>query len=208
MRFPFRYFLNNLLAVFYPHYCEGCGSDVVRDDHFLCARCLHQLPETHFFEAPENPIEKIFYGRLHLQQAGATFYFTKNSLLQHLLVQLKYKGNKESGYFLGRMLGYSLQKTERFNDVDIIVPLPLNKKKEFIRGYNQAEIICKGIQSVWYKPILNKAIERIRFTESQTHQNRASRWQNMEGVFSICDISAIQHKHILLIDDVITTGAH
>lgn len=207
MSFPLSSYLDNFLHLFFPHNCEGCGTDVVGDKYFLCARCLHRLPETHFFQSPDNPVEKLFYGRLPVTLAAAAYYFTKDSLLQHLLIQLKYKGNKEAGYFLGRIMGHLLLKAERFRDVDVLVPLPLNAKKAHLRGYNQAEIICEGIAEVWHKPIVKEAVERTRFTETQTHQNRSSRWQNMEGVFAVTDIPALQNKHILLIDDVITTGA-
>ncbi len=144
---------------------------------------------------------------MNLRSAGAAFYFTKDSLLQHLLVQLKYKSNKEAGYFLGRMMGYALSKTERFNDVDVLVALPLNHKKEYIRGYNQADLICEGISEIWKRPVCRDAVTRVKFTETQTHQNRVSRWQNMEGVFAITRPEALVDQHILLVDDVITTGA-
>jgi ComF family protein len=200
-------YLNNFLHLFYPHNCEGCGSDILADDHFLCARCLHRLPETRFCSSPANPVEKLFYGRLEIQHASANYFFTKDSLLQHLLVQLKYKGNKEAGHFLGRMMGYSLQKADRFSGVDLLVPLPLHPKKEYLRGYNQAELICNGISETWQRPVLPHAAERVRFTETQTRQNRLSRAGDMQGVFAIPQPGLLRAKHILLVDDVITTGA-
>lgn len=165
------------------------------------------MPETGFFPIPANPVEKLFYGRLPLKYAGAAFYFTKYSLLQHLLVQLKYKGNKEAGYFLGRMMGQALAATEKFSVIDALVPLPLNAKKEFVRGYNQAAVICEGIAQVWKKPVWKETVIRTRFTETQTRQNRISRWQNMENAFAVTNPEKLYSKHILLVDDVITTGA-
>jgi ComF family protein len=207
MRFSCKKYVSALLHLFYPHNCEGCGSDVVFDSQLLCARCRHRLPETHFFTQPGNPVEKLFYGRGDIRHAGAAYYFTKDSLLQHLLIQLKYKGNKEAGYFLGRMMGLALQRSELFSTVDVLVPLPLNPKKEQMRGYNQAALICDGIRDIWDRPVLPYAITRTRFTETQTQQNRVSRWQNMQGVFAVTDPAALLNKHILLVDDVITTGA-
>lgn len=198
---------SRLLHLFYPHNCEGCGSDVVFDSQLLCARCRHRLPETNFFGQANNPVEKLFYGRVNIQQAGAAFYFTKDSLLQHLMIQLKYRGNKEAGYFLGRTLGTILSACKKYADIDALVPLPLNPRKEQSRGYNQAVLLCEGIHQVWAKPVLPDAITRTRFTETQTRQNRLSRWQNMDGVFAITDAAALRNQHILLIDDVITTGA-
>ena len=200
-------YLHNFSHLFFPHNCEGCGTDILNDKHFLCARCLHQLPDTGFFLSDNNPIEKLFYGRLNITHAATAYYFTKDSLLQHLLVQLKYKANKEAGYFLGRMLGHLLMKSARFNEVTMLIPLPLNPKKEHMRGYNQAAVICAGIAEVWKRPVLQNGVGRVRFTETQTRQNRVSRWQNMEGVFTVPDPALLANKHILLVDDVITTGA-
>jgi ComF family protein len=168
---------------------------------------MRRLPETGFFSTIANPIEKLFYGRSEISCAGAAYYFTKDSLLQHLLIQLKYKSNKESGYFLGRMMGHSLIRSERFAGIDALIPLPLHEKKEQVRGYNQAALICEGISEVWQKPVLMDAVTRLRFTETQTNQNRLSRWQNMEGVFAVTQPAELRNRHLLLVDDVITTGA-
>ncbi|MEO8174437.1 MAG: phosphoribosyltransferase family protein [Sediminibacterium sp.] len=200
-------YFNDLLHLFYPHNCEGCGSDILYDNQFLCARCMHHLPETGFFLKPFNPVEKLFYGRADIRHAAAAYYFTKDSLLQHLMVQLKYKSNREAGYFLGRMMGRACMHSERFMDIDALVPLPLNAKKEQIRGYNQAALICEGMKETWQKPVYKDAVARNRFTETQTKQNRVSRWQNMEGVFTVTQRADLENKHILLVDDVITTGA-
>lgn len=200
-------YLSSLLHLFYPHNCEGCGSALVSDAQFLCARCIHHLPATGFFNKPGNPVEKTFYGRLPVNHAAAVYHFTKASLLQHLLVQLKYKNNRAAGYFLGRMLGYALAKAERFAGVEVLVPLPLNPQKEFIRGYNQSVLLCEGIREIWNKPVLANAVTRVRFTETQTHRNRLSRWQNMENVFAVTQPELLTNRHILLVDDVITTGA-
>lgn len=200
-------YINSFVHLFFPHNCIGCGTDNLNDDDLLCAKCLYQLPQTNFFQSKNNPVEKNFYGRLNIEAAASGFYFTKNSLLQKLMIELKYKNNKDVGFYLGKMLGKMLNESERFNNVDALVPLPLNAKKEKKRGYNQAKIICEGITSVFNKPILNNAVVRIYFTETQTQQDRIHRWQNMQNVFAVSNVSAIEGKHILLIDDVITTGA-
>ncbi|MEN9685315.1 MAG: hypothetical protein RLZZ28_1101 [Bacteroidota bacterium] len=200
-------YIEPFVSLLFPHCCEGCGSTHLSDKQFLCAACIHQLPVTGFFELPGNEVEKTFYGRLPIAQAGALYYFTKESLLQYLLIQLKYKGNREAGYFLGRMLGHSLKLSRRYCTVDVLVPLPLHSKKEKIRGYNQAAIICQGINEIWHKPVAENIFVRQSFTDTQTRQNRVNRWQNMEGVFTLQDTKALENQHILLIDDVITTGA-
>ena len=138
-------YINSFVHLFFPHNCIGCGTDNLNDDDLLCAKCLYELPQTNFFQSKNNPVEKIFYGRLNIEVAASGFYFTKNSLLQKLMIELKYKNNKDVGFYLGKMLGKMLNESERFNNVDALVPLPLNAKKEKKRGYNQAKIICEGI---------------------------------------------------------------
>jgi ComF family protein len=200
-------YANNFLHLLYPHYCIGCGTDVINDADSLCIKCVSDLPETNFFELPNNPVEKTFYGRIQLEAAASAFYFTKDSLLQQLMIELKYKSNKDVGFFLGKLIAQQIKISSRFNEIDILVPLPLNPKKEQKRGYNQAKIICDGMASMLQKPIVDKAVIRTHFTETQTKQNRVHRWQNMENVFEIADATSIEGKHILLIDDVVTTGA-
>jgi ComF family protein len=198
---------NSLSHLLFPHNCLGCATDILNAKDLLCAKCYTQLPATNFATVHNNPIEKTFYGRLHFQQATASFYYTKDSLMQHLLVQLKYKGNKEVGVYFGKLLGQHLMQSNRFGSVDALIALPLNPKKEFKRGYNQAMSICQGIEAVWQKPIINNAVIRKVFTKTQTRENRINRWHNMDGVFAIDDPQAIEGKHILLVDDVVTTGA-
>lgn len=152
-------------------------------------------------------MEVLFWGRLPITCAGAAYYFTKQSVIQHLVKEVKYRNNPQMGKFLGRLLGHELMKTQRFNSVDALVPLPLNDKKEALRGYNQAMLICEGLAEVWQKPIIANAVIRQQFTESQTTHTRVERWQNMDGVFSIALPEALAGKHIALIDDIITTGA-
>lgn len=169
-------------------------------------RCVAALPETNFELHPNNPVEKTFWGRLPLNNAAAQFYFTKESLMQHLMHQLKYKGNKELGRQLGRIMGEQLKKSGRFT-VDALIPLPLFPVKERKRGYNQATILCEGIAEILQVPILDKVIIRPQHTETQTKKGRIERWKNMEGKFVLTTPATIRNKHILLVDDVITTGA-
>jgi ComF family protein len=200
-------YINDFLHLFFPHVCIGCGSDILNTQDILCAKCIDDLPITGFIAAADNPVEKIFYGRMNIQCAGSAFYFNKNSVMQHAIIQLKYKNNKAAGIFLGKLLGWQIAQSTRFDDVDLIVPVPLNDKKFYKRGYNQAEIIAKGIASIWHKPVVANAIERVLFTETQTHKNRIDRWKTIEGVFNVNEPEAIANKHILLVDDVITTGS-
>lgn len=199
--------IHDFSRLLFPHYCIGCGNDLKDRTAVLCYHCQTELPFTNFFSITNNPVEKSFYGRLHLQAAAAAFYFTKDSLMQLLIAELKYKQNISVGYYLGRMMGHQLMHSERFQSIDCIIPMPLHPKKLRSRGYNQASIIAKGIQSVWNKPIYENAISRTVFSISQTTQDRIHRWENMQGIFTCNNPSEILQKHLLLVDDVTTTGA-
>lgn len=196
-----------VLHLIFPHVCEGCGSDVLQSDHFLCLECHSKLPVTEFAQYSSNPIEKIFWGRLPLASATAHCYFTKNSTLQNLLHVLKYRGNRELGLYLGRVMGTALAASNRFRFVDALVPLPLFPAKERARGYNQAAVLCEGIAEVMDKPILKNAVIRTTYTDSQTKKNRVERWANMEGRFELSRPEMVRDMHLLLVDDVVTTGA-
>ncbi len=199
--------LSDFLHLIYPYNCEGCGTDNLKKESFLCARCLSELPETGFFAVADNPVEQKLYGRIKVEQAGAGYFFTKHGLLQHLIAQLKYKHNPEMGRYLGKLIGYQLLSTSRFNKVEALIPLPLNSQREHARGYNQAQLICEGIASVWQKPIIKDAIIRTTNTETQTHKNLNNRWENVSDAFSIANQEQLFGKQVALIDDIITTGA-
>jgi ComF family protein len=196
-----------LLHLLYPKICIGCGTDLIANNQLLCLDCMEALPLTNFLRHDENPVEKIFRGRLNISSAFAYLYFTKQSVMQHVLHQLKYQGNKEVGYYFGRRMGKILQESSRYNDVQGLVPLPLFYKKEKKRGYNQSTLICEGMSEVMKIPILDKVVKRKMATETQTRKNRKERWENIEGKFVLEDEKEIEGKHVLLVDDVLTTGA-
>jgi ComF family protein len=202
-----RKWFNDFIHLLYPHNCAGCGSDLVENDQPICIHCYSNLPETNYAALPGNPIEKIFYGRLNVEEATAGYYFSKSSVLQRLIHQLKYNGNVEVGHQLGQWLGLQLQKSNRFNPVDALIPLPLYPSKEKKRGYNQATILCEGISDVMNIPILNNIVLRKRYTDTQTKKGRTERLKNVDGSFELSDPAILQNKHVLLVDDVITTGA-
>ena len=194
------------LNLFFPHCCAGCGSDRLHSDSQICFRCLAALPETVFERLPGNPVEKTFWGRIPLQAATAHYYFTKRSMVQHILHQLKYKGNRELGWQLGRIMGLQLLQSCRFH-TDGLVPLPLFPDRERKRGYNQATLLCEGIAEILRVPVLQDAVTRPLFTSTQTRKGRMERWKNMEGKFLLTNEQRLRHQKILLVDDVITTGA-
>jgi ComF family protein len=165
------------------------------------------LPQTNYHLHPNNPVEKIFWGRIPVTHATAQYYFTKESMMQHLMHQFKYRGNRELGSYLGKLMGQALMQTNRFAQIDAIVPLPLHEVKERKRGYNQARVLCDGMAAVLNKPVCKDVIRRRVHTESQTKKNRIARWENMKDRFELIHSDAMEGRHVLLVDDVITTGA-
>jgi len=197
----------SLLHLAFPHVCSGCGGDLLDIESSLCLRCMEALPETGFHRHSHNPVEKIFWGRIQVSAATSQFYFTKESMMQRLMHQFKYKGNKDLGIQLGRIMGKALLCSGRFDSIEALVPLPLYPAREKRRGYNQAAVLCEGIESVTRIPVLKNVISRPQYTGTQTRMGRIDRWHNMEGKFRLDDEKCIRDKHILLVDDVITTGA-
>lgn len=196
-----------LLHLFFPHLCSGCGNDALPKEHLLCLECLNRLPETGFEQITGNPVEKVFYGRLPVQAATAFLYFSKNALVQHLLHRLKYGGSPELGEYLGNLLGIGMKKSARFEHAEAMVPVPLNAARLKKRGYNQAEAICKGISNAMGIPVITDALTRKKPSETQTRKTRTQRWENMKEIFMLENPGSLYGKNILLVDDVVTTGA-
>jgi ComF family protein len=195
-----------LFHLFYPHNCIGCGSDVIDKENFICLECINDLPHTNFAMHANNPVEKKFWGRLALTSAMSQFYFSKVSIIQNIIHEFKYRGNRDAGLYLGSLIGQSLLNSNRF-DVDVIIPIPLFEKKEKQRGFNQAAVLCKGISDAMNISVLENIVTRIVHTETQTKKHRAERWQNVEKSFSVTKPELLEDKHVLLVDDVITTGS-
>lgn len=192
---------------FYPHNCIGCGSDIIERENFLCLECINELPHTNFALHANNPLEKFFWGRMPVTAGMSEFYFSKVSIVQNCIHEFKYKGNIKLGLYLGRMMGKSILNSNRFADIDFLIPLPLFTKKEFKRGFNQSAILCKGINEITNIPVMPDSVIRIKATETQTKKGRIERWENVEKSFSVVDVEKLKDKHVLLVDDVITTGA-
>jgi ComF family protein len=196
-----------LVHLFYPRLCEGCGKALSGGEKVLCLGCAEELPETGYHNIPDNETALRFAGRVPFMNATSLAYFTDDGLLQLLLHGLKYKGKKEIGYYLGARLGLSLKNTDWAGAIDTIVPVPLHRRKEAKRGYNQSMLIAEGIGDMLNIPVSGKLLLRVRDTESQTRKTRTERVNNMADAFTIPKHISLSGKHILLIDDVLTTGA-
>lgn len=197
--------LHDLIHLFFPKLCIACNGNLLKNESFLCTGCLLHLPQTRFHQTPQNPLEKIFWGRLPLEQAFAFLHFKKGNAVQHILHEIKYKNNKELAIFIGRYYG-SILKTAAIKP-DGVAAIPLHRNKLRKRGYNQSALIAQGISESLQVADLSDGLQRLKSTETQTKKSRFERWENVEEVFAVTRPEAFEHKHILLIDDVITTGA-
>jgi len=205
MRFdlPWTAWLDWLLPV----YCGGCDQRPVQPSHPFCYQCLSDLAETAYDWSDPTRWEKIFRGRIPLQTVLPLYPLRTGSILHQALHQLKYQDRPGIGHYLGKIAGNKLLATTNFSDIDALVPLPLHVSKKRKRGFNQAERICEGIASVTGLPVWNKLVERNQATETQTRKDRGERWDNMTGKFNVKKAQPAVNKHLLLVDDVITTGA-
>lgn len=200
-------FLSDIEAVIFPRLCTACNNRLNKHEDLICLDCANNLPQTHFHKDKDNPVAKIFWGRVPLENAAAFLFFSKKGKVQNMLHHLKYKGTKEVGVLLGKIYGASLIKEHAFKDVDFIVPVPLHPDKLKKRGYNQSEVIAAGMAISMGVPLNTSIFERTVFTETQTKKSRYKRWENVSNIFSVTNPVPFENKHILLVDDVITTGA-
>ncbi len=199
--------LGSLMRLFYPDLCCACGQSLMRGEHVICLSCLMKLPETDFHTFSDNAVAKLFYGRINAENATAMCYYEKGSLVQHLMHQLKYKNKPEIGVYFGRKLGKKLSESDLYKDVDAVIPIPLHPKKMKIRGYNQSKVIADGFVQAFPVPVIEDVLVRVEFTETQTRKNRWDRYQNVKDMFGVQHPEKIRGKHVLMVDDVITTGA-
>lgn len=179
----------------------------MKDEETVCLSCLYLLPKTHYENNPENPLAQTFWGQVDFHAVTAEYFFSKTGKVQHLLHQLKYQGNKDAGYFLGQQLGESIRNAEPFQGIDYLVPIPLHPKKEHLRGYNQSFVIAQGVEEKTGIPINKGVLIRKVYTSTQTRKSREERWDNVKEIFDVIDAEVFVSKHVLLIDDVLTTGA-
>jgi competence protein ComFC len=199
--------VDDVLSLGFPHQCAACGGKLIRQEKVICTLCLAEMPLTHYSLEKENPVSQVFWGRVPVEGAISLFHFRKQSHFQHLLHQLKYKGRKDVGIELGRQLGFKILSSVEKLGLTMIVPVPLHPKREKKRGYNQADMIARGISEATGIPNRNDVILRNVATQTQTKKSRIERWQNVENIFVIKDEKQIKNAHILLVDDVVTTGA-
>lgn len=195
--------LNGLL---FPKVCAACENRLVYAEKFICLDCLATLPKTSFHAEPDNAIERIFYGRTAIHAATSLYHFNKSSRVQRMIWYLKYHRWESLGVYLGNLLGEEIIDAARFADIDIILSVPLHPRRKKERGFNQSAAFAQGISEVLNTSFSDDLISRTEYSETQTRKSKTERWDNVSGIFRVNDSQALEGKHILLVDDVITTG--
>ena len=199
--------LQDLIHLLYPRQCVACGKALLKHEECICAYCLFHLPQTNYHIDDNNDLKQLMWGKAEIENITALYFYKKGNKTQNLMHQLKYKRKKNIGLYLGNYYGKMLLKNPRYNEIDYIVPIPLHKTKLRKRGYNQSEMIGLGLEKGLGKEMLTDVLIRKEFTETQTKKSRMERWENVESVFALTDSKRFDNKHILLVDDVITTGS-
>lgn len=197
-----------MLSIAYPNNCKLCKQSLFEKEETLCSACLEGLPITNYHKVQDNPIQQLFWGRCDLEFASAMYFINKHNKVHDLIHLLKYRDKPTVGERLGRRLGNALKEEDSlFGQVDFIVPVPLHWKKEKLRGYNQSYHIALGINEKTAIPIDHTNLERRVENISQTKKGKYDRWENVEEIFVLKNPHVFKDKHIMLIDDVVTTGA-
>jgi len=197
---------SNFIELFFPRLCIACTNPLFVHESNICDLCFYHLPRTNFEKDINNPVAQLFWGRVNIEYATAYFFYNKGSRYQRILHQLKYQGKKEIGFEIGKIFGKEIMNSD-FSQIQLIVPIPLHPSRLRQRGYNQAEWIAMGIAEAMGKPLENKTVARVSASSTQTKKGRYDRWTNVEGIFRTCLPEKLINKHILLVDDVVTTGA-
>lgn len=197
----------DFINLIYPNLCAACSKTLCNNEQSICTTCKYSLPRTGFHNEQDNPVEKMFWGRANINAAAAYLYFGKKSKVQNIMHELKYRGRKEIGIEIGRIYGSELSRSPVFGAVQVIIPVPLHPKKQRERGYNQSEMFACGLACSMGVSLDVKTLHRQVFTATQTKKNRMQRWDNVNSVFCLRRYSHLVNRHILLVDDVITTGS-
>ncbi len=200
-------FFKDFFKLIYPPYCEACGNGLVKGEEWICTECLVQLPRTNYHLFPENPVFMRLAGRINIQSASAFLFFSRGGRVQEILHAIKYHNMPELARKLGRVYGEDLMKAGIEGQIDVIIPVPLHALRKKKRGYNQSEEFAGGLSEVLRVPLDTETVFRGLNTATQTRKNRLLRWENVENAFQVTDKNRVAGKRILLVDDVITTGA-
>jgi len=198
---------DDFLSLFFPRLCISCSNFLVRGEAIICTACLVSMARTDFHLKRDNTLEKTFWGRCTVERAAAFSVYNRGSRIRKIIHAMKYKGKKDIGTEMGKLYGLRLSESEFMNGIDLLIPVPLHPSRLRKRGYNQSEFIAKGLSEKTGVPVNLRLLVRSSGSSSQTKRGRYERWENVEGLFEVTDAEKISGKHLLLVDDVITTGS-
>jgi ComF family protein len=199
--------INDFLSLIYPRHCEACSRNLYRHEAHICNHCRINLPRSNYHKQAVSPMHMTFAGRVPLIMACSYFLYEKSGKVQKLLHAIKYQEQQELARYLGRLYAEDLQAAKTFAGVDLILPVPLHKNKLKIRGFNQSEEFAKGLAQGLQKDMSTHHLNRVMDTKTQTRKKKYERWENVDGIFQVQEAGTLYGKHILLVDDVVTTGA-
>jgi len=200
-------FWNDFLSLIYPRSCVCCSKLLLKDEEFICNYCFVNLPKSNFHKEPDSELDRVFEGRFPLKKAGSYLIFEKSGKVQKILHSIKYQRNQELAVKIGQWYGDLLKENESIAKSDIIIPVPLHYKKLKERGFNQSEAFANGLSQSLNIPVSVNNLVRIEYTSTQTRKSKIERWENVNGVFEVKHPVQLKNKKVLLVDDVITTGA-
>lgn len=197
----------SLLDTLFPRLCTVCDASLASHQRYLCTKCLAGLPRTLFHRQDFNPMEQLFAGKVPIERAAGFIFYEKDNPYSAILHKLKYRNMPHIGQFVAEMYARELLDDDVFTDIDAVIPIPLHPSKQAKRGYNQSEHIAQGFAEVMRVPMLTDVLVAVRNHESQTNKGIYERWLNTQNIFAAQNTHRIEHRHILIIDDVVTTGA-
>jgi len=203
----FNKFFSEIFNLFYPSVCYSCGKSLVKGESHICTKCRFDIAKTNFSNEDNNPVEEVFWGKVNLYSATAYCFYSKGGIMKNLLHKLKYKSKPEIGVELGKMLAGEISELEKYKTIDYIIPLPLHPTRQHKRGYNQSKMIALGMNVLFSKSINDNNLIRVIATDTQTKKNRYQRFENVKGIFNLRNPKEFEAKHVLLVDDVLTTGS-
>ncbi|NJB71228.1 ComF family protein [Saonia flava] len=199
--------LNDVHNILFPPICFGCNAHLIGGEKTLCTICRNQLPLTDYNYNEENPVDRIFYGRVNIKKVNSFLFFTKNGIIKNIIHHLKYKNQEEIGSFFGDWFGQIIKKEGFSAYIDVIIPVPLHKKRLKKRGYNQVALFGKQLAHHLNADYMDNVLIKTANTKTQTKKGRIYRWQQNQNLFELTNSSFLKNKNVLLVDDVITTGA-
>ena len=198
---------NDINTLLFPYTCFGCNDRLIRGEKLLCTVCRHQIPLTDYTFNVENPVDRIFYGRINIKKASSFLHFTDYGIVKNLIHNLKYKNQEHIGAFLGDWYGQTLKENNYLPKIDFVIPVPLHRRKLRKRGYNQSALFAKRLAEHIESEYVDHVLTKTANTRTQTKKNRLARWYDNKSLYTVTDAELLKNKTILLVDDVITTGA-